>query len=486
PLEFREARAKALLNEWRSAAEHLSRHISSQKLELCLVCDIRQDDLEAAREALKPISLFPELRNCHIRLSRNPTPQLQREAHNVVLKARRILSPQSSGRVSGLAPSNRVEKTSQTEPRIGSHLLTLPRELRFRILSYADLITPWKEVEWSRDCNDGGKYLALYPRCGVLEGRFCNPRLHYGCQFFNCWPARNRLVKAGIGCFCQVRHSAASSTCMYWAPPTPLFLISRTLLHDAQVVFFSGNRFVVHDFRVCLPWSTPYDSTLEAQGDGEDETQTGGTGVSEYHSDRLAASIFLRKKVPHQMLRELRELELVFPPYMHAGWPGEGHRVLADWAETLHWARDKMNLRGLTLQLVMTDSLDGEEPPPGREEITSEQVEGILSGYRRITSPISVLAQTDVNAMVGSGEGAAKLRSFYAQVAWPWSWNWGHDDKVLEYGWRWVKDYRRDRCQELREQTERLVLGQRDNEVYVSNREPPWKSIWKDRFSSNL
>lgn len=126
----------------------------------------------------------------------------------------------------------------------------------------------------------------------------------------------------------------------------------------------------------------------------------------------------------------------------------------------------------------MTDSLVGEIIPPGREEITSEQVEAILSAYWRIASPISILAQT------GSGEGDTKLRSFYAQVAWPWDWNWGYEDKFYEYGWRWVRDYRRNRYQELREKTERLVLGKRDDELYVSSREPPWKSIWKDRFSS--
>ncbi|KAI7787647.1 hypothetical protein LA080_015016 [Diaporthe eres] len=136
-----------------------------------------------------------------------------------------------------------------------------------------------------------------------------------------------------------------------------------------SVVFFSSNRFVVHDFRIFLPWSTPDDSTLEAQGEGEDETATEETGVSEYHSDRLAASVFLREKVPPRMLRELRELEFVFPPYRHTGWPGEGHPALIDWAETLYWARDRMNLIGVKLRLVMAVVLDLDGPPPGRGEI---------------------------------------------------------------------------------------------------------------------
>jgi hypothetical protein len=214
PLDLREARAKPLVDEWKSAAEHLARHISPHKLELCVVCDVRQDDLESATKVLEPLSLFSELHNCHIRLSRNPSPQLQRIAHDMVLKSRGLLLP------------DELEKTSQTKPRIGSHLLALPRELRLYILSYTDLITPWKEVEWSRDCNGDGKYIALYPRCRAVEGLHCDSHLHYGCRFFNCWPAHSLLSKAGIGCFCQVRHSAASSTCICWAPPIALFLVS--------------------------------------------------------------------------------------------------------------------------------------------------------------------------------------------------------------------------------------------------------------------
>lgn len=250
-------------------------------------------------------------------------------------------------------------------------------------------------------------------------------------------------------------------------------------------MFFSGNRFIIHDFRICLPWSTPDDSRLETQGDGGDETVNECNRVSEYHSDRIAASMFLREKVPCQMLRELRELDFVFPPYRNTGWPEEGHRALEDWAETLRWARNKMNLGGLTLRLVMADSLDGEQPPPGREEITNEQAEEILSAYRRIISPLAVLAQTDPNGMIGCDGGAAELRDFHAQIAWPWIWNWGHDDKVLEHGWLWLWDYWKDRCRELREEAEGLVIGQRYSKAHLGGRDPPWVSIWERRFCSN-
>lgn len=184
------------------------------------------------------------------------------------------------------------------------------------------------------------------------------------------------------------------------------------------------------------------------------------------------------------MLRELREVEFVFPPYRHAGWPGEGHPALIDWAETLYWARDRMNLSGLTLRLVMADVLDLGGPPPRRREIISEQVEEILSAYRRITSPLAILSQTEAKYMDGSGWSSMNLRSFSAEVAWPWEWNWGFQDHYDKYGCDWVRDYRRDRRREGGEEAERLVMGQRYNEAYVSDPDPIWYtgSIWAARF----
>lgn len=214
PLDLNEAKSKALLDEWKSAAEHISRHISTQRLELCVVCDMCPDDLEGAAKMLEPLRFFSDLRNCHIRLSRDPSPQLQRMAHDMVLKSRGLLLP------------DEPDGTSQTEPRGVSRLLALPRELRLHILSYTDLITPWKQVEWSRECNDDGKYLIFHTACEFPDKWRCDPRRHQGCQFSECWPAHSRLSKVGIGCFCQVRHSASSSTCMCWAPPTALFLVS--------------------------------------------------------------------------------------------------------------------------------------------------------------------------------------------------------------------------------------------------------------------
>jgi hypothetical protein len=55
------------------------------------------------------------------------------------------------------------------------------------------------------------------------------------------------------GGFCRRRHSAFTSTYHYWAPPTDLFLVCRVLRRDARFVFFSGNRFIAHDFYALMP-----------------------------------------------------------------------------------------------------------------------------------------------------------------------------------------------------------------------------------------
>lgn len=210
------------------------------------------------------------------------------------------------------------------------------------------------------------------------------------------------------------------------------------------------------------------------------------SGEFEYHSDRLAASHFLRDKIPAQMLRELRELEFVFPPYRHTGWPGEGHPALTDWVETLVWARDKMNLGALAVRLVMADSVASLGSPPDRRDLTSEQVEDILSAYHRIISPLAILAQPEAKGVVGRGGGDGELLSFHAKVAWPLSWRWDSEDNLDENGVEWGANCRRDKLQELTEEAERLVMGQRYNEHYVSGRASQWKSMWEAVLGSFL
>ena len=172
PLESGQPEAKALLAEWHSTMEYLSSHISPESLDLRIVCDVHHGDVEAALSVAEPMSLLPALRNCHVRLSRVFTPQLYQIAQNTVLQARGISkSPHPPSISSGTALVQTKKASSCSESR----LLALPRELRFRILKYTDLITPWKEVNWSRYPSNGGKYTALRPGCSDTEGIPCPP-----------------------------------------------------------------------------------------------------------------------------------------------------------------------------------------------------------------------------------------------------------------------------------------------------------------------
>jgi len=333
-------------------------------------------------------------------------------------------------------------------------LVTLPRELRLRILEHTDLITPWKEVSWSRHARCYG----VFPTgCAESQGLTSPPDIHHGCQFSQCW--FNESNEPWIGCFCRGRHAAFSSTCKCWVPPGPdLFLVCRTLCRDAQLVFFSGNRFVVHDYSSGVPTSVPRYSQLgqPAQGD---------TSTGFYPYERLGASLFLRDVVPTHCLSYLRFLELVFPPYDPRTWPQAEHPALRDWRATISWLRDKINAPGLTLRLVMADCTEDGWEPPERSSMTVPEGNAVLAAYRGILSPLKQLAAGD--------DGLAR---FYADLTCPWRWTQATIDRAGQLGgWQWEFD----RDEERKRAAECEVMGGRYESLYADGILEPERSIWR-------
>ncbi|KAK3938458.1 hypothetical protein QBC46DRAFT_390167 [Diplogelasinospora grovesii] len=386
PLNGSDSLAKAMLTEWQATAAHLSSYVSSKSLELSLVCDIDCENEDVAKLAVAPLLFLSPLKNCHVRLCGKPNAQLQQVAEDAVLQARNI----SPSILSPLATALRLSSgSSSSSPSPSSlhrrHLLNLPRELRFCILNYTDLVAPRKEVTWSRQHSG---YLPGKASCADRQGRGqkCPPAIHHGCQFSRCWDNAYSEYSS-IGCFCRRRHASSSSACRCWAPPTALFLVCRTLCEDARVVFFSNNRFVVHEFQSHPPRAMP------------------PLVGNDYSYERFAASQFLRDIVPADCLRELRFLELVFAPYSPQAWPRDGHAALQDWSETIDWIKDKTNAAGLTLRLVMGDA------PHDRKPMTWAEGNAVLAGHKRILGPL---------ARLGGGDGGNNsLRRFYVQVTWP-------------------------------------------------------------------
>ncbi|KAK4234586.1 hypothetical protein C8A03DRAFT_37632 [Achaetomium macrosporum] len=384
---------QVMMGEWSRTVAHISPQIGIGRLELSFICDVDPEHpyaLEAARLALAPVSLLPRLRECHVRLSKSSSYPLQQMAQEAVLQACGRASPARLGPV---------------HPRTTSALTNLPRELRIRILEYTDLITPWKEVTWSRQHRG---YQVVRALCASSSFP-CPPENHHGCRLSRCKPRRSSVPPAG-GCFCRRQHSAfSSSVCHCWAPPTNLFLICRTLCRDAQFVFFSRNRFIIHDFHAWQPWDLPAE-----QLEPPDSRETASTtSTASYPFERLAVSEFLREVVPIHCLPYLRFLELVFPPYVPHGWPHREHPATLDWVATVDWVRGRVNAPALTVRLVMADFGAGRFT--GRRAMTKEQADDILRGYSCIISPLKPLVR-------GEGDGGGGLAGFYVQLAHPARW----------------------------------------------------------------
>ncbi|KAK3375815.1 hypothetical protein B0T24DRAFT_676724 [Lasiosphaeria ovina] len=361
----------AMLAEWHDAAAFMSSRVGVGSLELALVCDIdpgHEYAFEIAHLAVKPLALFLPLKACHVRLAKTPNRPLQSLARQAVMQAHPSAKPPS------LKPAN---------SNISSPLASLPAELRVRILEYTDLVAPWKEVTYSRE--DRG-YLV------------CHASHEVECPLDD--PDMN------VDCFCRRRHAAFSVTCSCWAPPTDLFLVSRALCRDAQFVFFSTNRFVVHDSNATrgphLPSRLPRPPRIP---DGD--TATSSTVMCFYPFDRFAASEFLRDVVPTHCLAHLCFLELVFPAYEPDVWPHWEHASLQDWRATLFWARSRITAPALTVRIVIGTP----KKAYSRQYPHDDQVAKILNGYECILTPLRQLVT-----------GSEGLRALHVQPAHPWRW----------------------------------------------------------------
>ncbi|KAK3901234.1 hypothetical protein C8A05DRAFT_35078 [Staphylotrichum tortipilum] len=433
------AAAQDLLAKWHSAATCLSR-IPAGRLELALVCDVdpyHERALEVASLATTPLRLLPRLKNCHVRLCKVPNASLQQIAWEAVLQARRIAPP------------------SYSSPRLSARpqatLLGLPRELRLRILEYTDLIAPAREVTWSRQ--DQG-YLTLARKDYHDD--------HEARRFYHCWTSSS-LSPSLLGCFCRRRHAAFSFACDCWAPPSPLFLVCRALYQDAQFAFFSGNRFIVHDYKASRCSALP---SLYEFGN-EDPERPEGPEVPDptrydYPSDRFAVSQFLREVVPAHCLAYLRFLELVFPFYFAETWPGEDHPAMRDWRATVNWLLDKVNAPALTLRLAGAE-VTYVSPDPYHRVISMSEGTDIAKAHLNLIRPLKAL-------------GAIGLARFFANLPFPWAY-------TMDSSRRWDKTERIDaKKKEFKAGFERCVMGDRYKDQYANGKEEPEPSFWLVSF----
>jgi hypothetical protein len=332
----------------------------------------------------------------------------------------------------------------------------LPREVRFRILEYTDLIAPWGEVSWSRQHRG---YQVCRPPCRFRREPECPPHIHNGCRLTRCGPDHDGADARSPGCFCRRRHAAFSASCNCWLPPTDLFLICRVLCRDAQFVFFSGNRFVVHDFQATPPCELP---PAQLESWEPDPTDTGDYGLERYYPyERFAASEFLRDVVPVHCLPDLRFLELVFPPYLAHGWPRDEHAPMQEWRDTTKWIRGKVNAPALRIRFVMAPLRSQIE---ANRTMTEDQGAEIGRGYIRVMHHLRRSVREDA------------LAGFYVQAAWPWRWTQPTVRRSQLHGpWALEGVERR-----LGEKCVRAVRG--SNPSLAPSKAEPTKSVWQRQY----
>jgi hypothetical protein len=433
------AAADSVLTNWHSAAIRLLSHVAPGRLALALVCDIdprHPQALDIAEGVVGPLLRLPQsyLRECHIRLAKSPDPGLVRLAQETVFHAVGAAATPISN------PSSNTATT----------LTTLPRELRIRILEYTDLITPTKDVIWTREYR---AYTVSYLVWGPDDPQ--PSEFHYGSQFLSCGDETNINRSKGTisGCFCR-RHAAFSFTCQCWVPPGPaLFLVCRALCDDARFVFFSGNRFTVHDYKLNPPWMLP------VLGNSE---HNGPVPTYPYPFERFVASDFLRNVVPTCALTHLRFLDLIFPPYRPGSWPEKQHPVMQDWWATVDWLRGKINPQALTLRLVVSEL--GDAPSPYYRSITNREGETLLEAYLHLSQPLAAL-------------GNDGLARFYARFPYPWECT---KESLARYYKPEGRGWLRPKEAAIKERVERYVMGDRYESLYANGKkEPEFGDIYK-------
>ncbi|KAH6640372.1 hypothetical protein F5144DRAFT_589860 [Chaetomium tenue] len=423
--------AHSALDDWHSAATHLFSHVHPGRLALSLVCDIDPQHpraLDMAKKAVSPLCRLPRsfLRECNVRLAKSADCRFRQLAEATVLHTVGVTTPLSN------QPPNTV-----------TTLTGLPRELRIRILQYTDLITPRKDVIWSREHR---AYTVMF--IGWERDSESTSDAHHGSQFFSCWDDTNVNNGQGTtsGCFCR-QHAAFSFTCQCWAPPGPsLFLVCRTLCDDARFVFFSGNRFTIHDHKLAPPWELPMLGHVEHDGP---------VPTYPYPYERFVVSDFLRNVVPTCALTHLRFLDIIFPPYRAGSWPEKEHPVMQDWWSTVDWLRDQINPAALTVRLAVSQL--GDAPSPYYRTITNQEGDKLLEAFLNLSQPLAAL-------------GKDGLARFYALFPYPWQFtaqSKARNRDNQDYRWLYWEE------EALKERVERYVMGDRYESLYANGKKEP-------------
>lgn len=304
PLNYQRKSFNKILQRWQDVVRHLAAHVTPGQLHLRLICEV--DSLTTAGEILQPLTCLPKLADCSLRLCTSEEPrkqELQQLAKETCARLTQRFIHQSANK---------------------ARLSTLPKELRIAILSFTNLVHPLGEITWKPSTGFFSHYHAVV----------CNH-----CHTYGDWPDDHHNVCCVERCsqngielrhlFCQRSSASWSSACRCWTAPTAIFLVSQAIRIDALEVFFRNNRFVV-------------------------APEGGSYGPAKRTPPRLEISRFLADVVPHNALRHLRSLEIVFPPSVGDYLPTYCC-AYEHWLRTIDLLQTDLCLSRLTLRVYFPD-----------------------------------------------------------------------------------------------------------------------------------
>ena len=206
--DSRSVEGARILQTWAALCHSILSQVPSQQLKLSLSCNV--SDVETARAVVAPLIGLQATINLSICLAASPE---KREIKEITRGA-----VSQSTRMQAGMPVSHLETLSWT---------TLPKELRLDILSRTDLVDypllprPFYTRQRHGFEIESGTLLARGTEC-------CN----------NCTPTL-------ATCACAPIRAAYSASCTCSTVPAALFRVSKQMYHEATMILFSKNRFIL-------------------------------------------------------------------------------------------------------------------------------------------------------------------------------------------------------------------------------------------------
>ena len=218
--------------------------------------------------------------------------------------------------------------------------------------------------------------------------------------------------------------------CQCWQPPTPLFLVCKSLSKEAKDIFFSQNQFII----------TPIDGCGQAP-----------KTILPY----FEASTFIQDIIPSQCPCHLRFLEIIFPPLDEEYLVPRGS-TLQNWEHRVEHLWDKLNLPIFTLHVYFADFYSACHTTLFCKQLgCKEGTARVRGAYMQIIHPLQRLK---VNG----------LKRLFVHTAWLWMWTrkgWNTAHKA-----RWIVDMD---VFNLERQLERRVMGEEYDSALLGKHQLP-------------